>query len=252
VNTSESSIVCLTETHVTEEITSSELNIKNFRLEQCCTENIRTGGVMIYVKKGIKYEVEKIERIEDYVWMVSLKINLADENYLLTAFTTRQINRKLDLSVILKSTWKKYKVSMGKKIIVGDFNYDVSTNTFYVKKYKDLIYRNGLFQIVNIPTRQTINSATIIDHIITDQKNLQWNILQTPRISDHHIIRVNVENLQQNGNVLIERRDYKNYNKEIFQNMLLEYEWNNSISDINIFFHSLHGKYVVMTLIWWM
>jgi exonuclease III len=156
VNTSESSIVCLTETHVTEEITSSELNIKNFRLEQCCTENIRTGGVMIYVKKGIKYEVEKIERIEDYVWMVSLKFNLANENYLLTAIYHSPNKQEARFISYFEEYLEEVQSFDGKKIIVGDFNYDVSTNTFYVKKYKDLIYRNGLFQIVNIPTRQTI------------------------------------------------------------------------------------------------
>lgn len=61
----------------------------------------------------------------------------------------------------------------GDIVIVGDFNLDYKLATYYVKKYKDLIYRNDLHQTVNKSTRETRNCSTVVDHIVT-KVTLQW------------------------------------------------------------------------------
>jgi NADPH-dependent 7-cyano-7-deazaguanine reductase QueF len=107
-------------------------------------------------------------------------------------------------------------------------------DTFYIKKYKEILYKHGLHQIITKPTRETANSSTIIDHVITRLKNLEWKVLKTPRISDHYIIFLSLPIKIENYEILIEKRNYKEYDKEAFQYMIRDgYEWNNSSANVN-------------------
>jgi hypothetical protein len=69
-------------------------------------------------------------------------------------------------------------------------------------------------------------------------KELQYEILISPRISDHLIIKIKINTEEGNKHFTKDhkmKRDYKSYNKEIFQEKLnTQYKWNNSISDINV------------------
>jgi hypothetical protein len=106
---------------------------------------------------------------------------------------------------------------IGEFIILGDINLDFMQDTFYIKKYKEILYKHGLHQIITKPTRETANSSTIIDHVITRLKNLEWKVLKTPRISDHYIIFLSLPIKIENYEILIEKINYKEYDKEAFQ-----------------------------------
>ena len=72
--------------------------------------------------------------------------------------------------------------------LVGNFYLDLlkfSANQI-ISDYLDLLFSNGSLQIVTKPTRCTDNSATLIDHIITNYNcdSFLTNIL-TYKISDH-------------------------------------------------------------------
>lgn len=58
-------ILCLTETHLTNEIDESEVNIENYGMIRCNSSNSRTEGVLILVKKNIKYKVISNKNIEE-------------------------------------------------------------------------------------------------------------------------------------------------------------------------------------------
>ena len=72
---------------------------------------------------------------------------------------------------------KKYKIktlickNQGKPLfLVGDLNInslDHSINT-NVRDFFNLIFQNGIFPLINRPTRVTKSSATIIDHVLTN------------------------------------------------------------------------------------
>jgi hypothetical protein len=67
-------------------------------------------------------------------------------------------------------------------------------------------------------------------------KNIRYEIHNTPRISDHLIVKIKINESRKCTDMkIITRRNYKKYDKEIFQNKLIEnYSWNNSISDVEI------------------
>lgn len=57
-------------------------------------------------------------------------------------------------------------------VIIGDFNINVASNTFYKDKLLQSIQRLGLYQIMDKYTRVTSESSTIIDLVITNKKDM--------------------------------------------------------------------------------
>ena len=76
---------------------------------------------------------------------------------------------------------KKYSV-----ILLGDINLDCGDTDKYVKDYKDLLLSYHLKNIINLPTRITETSETIIDHVVTnlDADHINSGVL-VGAISDH-------------------------------------------------------------------
>ena len=60
----------------------------------------------------------------------------------------------------------------------------------YVRDFFNFVYRSGIFPVINIPTRATKSSATIIDHILIKtliDTHIQSGIIKT-NISDHFAV----------------------------------------------------------------
>ena len=76
--------------------------------------------------------------------------------------------------------------------LVGDLNinsldYSINTN---VRDFFNLIFQNGIFLLINRPTRVTKSSATEIDHVLTNtiiDSEVQSGIIKTD-ISDHFAV----------------------------------------------------------------
>ena len=63
----------------------------------------------------------------------------------------------------------------------------INTN---VCDFFNLIFQNGIFPLINRPTRVTKSSATIIDHVLTNtiiESELQSGIIKTD-VSDHFAV----------------------------------------------------------------
>ena len=58
-------------------------------------------------------------------------------------------------------------------LLLGDTNIDWSAkSTRHLTKYKTFLKTGKLTQLINEPTRVTVNSNTIIDHIVTNRGSL--------------------------------------------------------------------------------
>ncbi len=70
----------------------------------------------------------------------------------------------------------------------SDFNLDAlhyNTNN-NVTDYINLLFSYGLLQIITKPTRVTLNSATLIDHLITNSNSNSFEtVILTSKLSDH-------------------------------------------------------------------
>jgi hypothetical protein len=67
-------IVFLSESRQTSDILYSELEIDNYKLIRCDSENRRTGGCVIYLSNDIEFKMLKNEKIEK-CWILTIKIS---------------------------------------------------------------------------------------------------------------------------------------------------------------------------------
>ena len=115
--------------------------------------------------------------------------------------------------------------------IFGDFNLDClkyGSNNF-VNEYVDLLFSYGMLQVVTKPTRCTLLTATLIDHVITNSNSQSFNtIILTSFLSDHfplfHFLNLRKETLLPK---IIYSRDNSEDSIKRFNDSLMAMSWNN-------------------------
>lgn len=58
MESNQSTGVLLSETHITSDIADEEIMINNYNLFRCDSHSRHTGGVIIYLKKNVKYKLK--------------------------------------------------------------------------------------------------------------------------------------------------------------------------------------------------
>ena len=223
-------IVCLVETHVDENTLHNEISIDGYKFERCNTENKRTGGILIFIREEIKFKLQLKENYER-IWIMAISVEVSNCKYLITT-VYRSPNSN---DVVFLEYFDQFLESNinfnGTQVIVGDFNYDWTKDTFYSRKCRNVITQYGLYQIVKEHTRVTDKSKTLIDYVITNNKYFEYKVHITPTISDHRIISLKLNLQSCFKQEKIEYWSYANYDKSKFQNMLVNMKWNNSVTD---------------------
>ena len=80
-------------------------------------------------------------------------------------------------------------------ICLGDFNIDlINVNSLATKNFMNLLESLGLKQIVNNPTRVTLNTTSLLDYIILSEERSfsKSDTVSLPNISDHELVFVHV------------------------------------------------------------
>jgi len=114
--------------------------------------------------------------------------------------------------------------------VYGDFNLnvlDLQKNKF-VAEYIDTIFSHGFLQLVTKPTRINENSATLIDHILTNSTvQVHDTFIICSKISDHFPIlhQLDFNKVKPKLNP-IETRSFSEENITKFKRALRDYNWN--------------------------
>ena len=118
-------------------------------------------------------------------------------------------------------------------MFAGDFNMNVLDYEYNgkVQSFFDLMYQRNLIPTINKPTRVGTNSATAIDHIITDYVltcDFKTAILKTD-LTDHFPIVIALKNYgpsQQHSKTKHKyKRSYNEENIKVFNQRLLSVNW---------------------------
>ena len=139
--------------------------------------------------------------------------------------------------------------------ILGDLNINYLPNKgvdkFNNKRWESLMQKFGLTQIVNLPTRITKSTSTIIDHIYTARRELVYNV-NVPKyaVSDHFPIcftRLSKSlKIKSNKHESIKYRSFKSFNEIDFRNCLATSHleqiitYNNPNEALNVFYNILN------------
>lgn len=111
-------------------------------------------------------------------------------------------------------------------IVIGDFNIDVSKNSYYSSALIRLIEDSGLTQKVNFYTRITETSKTIIDLDLTNVNNITVNPILKSKVSDHETLSIKIcDKTKTNCDIYKNIISWKHYTKETLCSLLTYINW---------------------------
>ena len=162
------------------------------------SNNTQGGGVGIYVRSHLQYRVSPLHSVfaDRLFESLFVEITLNNSKFLVgnvyrpnaghpTLTQNEQFAQSLEIFSNIANTISNSKTPTR---IVGDLNIDVLkyNSNPQVTEYIDLLFSFGLLQVITKPTRCTKNSATLIDHVITNSvcSDISSYIV-TSLISDH-------------------------------------------------------------------
>ncbi|KMQ86032.1 hypothetical protein RF55_15103 [Lasius niger] len=214
-------IVALSETRVDDSIEEFEINIKDYSCVRCDAENRFTGGVVVYIRNDIKYETVMVKKIIGNCWCVVIKINV--KWYRGTIAVLYHSPSASDGAFIkLIEDIIEEMVIKEECIVLGDFNVDLSLDTFYSNRLRNNMLCLGMKQYVNQPTRVTIDSSTLIDLVFASLNLSECvDVIESPKITDHAWIRIKFKIDKERKNCYKEFRG-RSYKKMNIENFVIE------------------------------
>ena len=183
------------------------------------------GGVAMYISNALQFSVITNLQLTvnecENIW-----IKLHDSNVIISTIYRHPKN---DAQVFIDAlNTNLEKVRSNKVFLVGDFNLNIKPlpdSKFpdrYASKYLDMLISNGYYPLINVPTRVTDNSSTIIDHIVTNDHthNILPGVIKTD-LTDHYPILCTISNLTlKKSHKPTFRRDFSMFNADDFCNHL--------------------------------
>ena len=141
--------------------------------------------------------------------------------------------------------------------ILGDVNLDINefNRSTLAQNYLDGLISKGFFSLIIQPTRVTDTSASVIDHIITNDLShkLIPRIIRTANLSDHYVTYVIIRDKNKPKVKRCERiklRDTSNFSPTTFKNdqVVSFSEFLNFLAEVdennfNIMFNDFHGRF---------
>ena len=184
-NLSDFDILCFTETHLSDNVLNSDLCVGGFQPTPFRKDvSAHSSGLLIYVSEGLLAErlTDLETNLNESLW---IEIKHKGESYLLCDIY-RPPNSPINFWQRLNITIERASEISKNIIIVGDLNEDQLNHRYH--NLKDIIMLNNLVNIINVPTRVTNTSQTLLDPIVLSEtiKVLDSGIVNVPAdISDH-------------------------------------------------------------------
>jgi exonuclease III len=233
-------IVCLSETRITNDITDKEIEIQGYSLALCESHSRHTGGCVIYVRNDIKFEIFENKNLNLKCWILGIKIKTSKGIFnVICLYRSPSSPQNTFLSAF--DEWLENNVLNGQNfIIVGDFNIDIKKLSPVSQNLKEIIQSFGMKQHVKQFTRISKDSKTLIDLVISNQKNVTISMDNKLKISDHELININCKMFnvslpREENDKIITIKQFKKINFSDVNNYLQQLDWEgkdiNEISD---------------------
>lgn len=170
----------------------NEFKITGYRSIHCESHSTHTGGVIAYIEKNLNIKDINVFKTQ-FLWCLSFKINMNKETMTIAAvYLSASENKNIVLDNFIP--WLE-NIAIGNNLICcGDFNINVKEDSQFSRRLINCFVDNGLRQVINMPTRVTLNSATIIDLCATNLNKNKINCIVSDedQISDHKNIEVTI------------------------------------------------------------
>ena len=234
--------------------------INNIVFQKYVVESTTTGAscsdALPYINKNINYKLRKDFKIHKSKEVESIFIEIINKKerntiigciYRHTCMYAREFN-----DTYLQNTLEKRSYENKDITLMGNFNIDIlkyDTNNDSAA-FLDMMYENFLLPYISSPTRVTPRSQTLIDNIFSNiigDETVSGNITIT--ISDHYAqfaLFKNKAKSQKNKKIAKFSRNYKTFDKEMFDYDLKNTNWKETLKiergDVDYSFRILNKK----------
>ena len=226
-------IIVFTETWLNHFIHDSLLHLDNFQLVRLDRERIRDkkgGGVCIYVKSSISFEIvdnfsHLLNKNMEFIYL-RMKPHVQKPINLLGIYRPPDGDCKVFLQHITDMI-KQIDRSHSETIIIGDFNIDFNNKKVIASsKLNTLETKSALKQVIKANTRVTGTSSLCIDLLYTDISNISESGVLNYDIRDHFpIYLVKKKTRNKITRKLATGRSYLHYDKDVFTRLFNALNW---------------------------
>lgn len=190
-------------------------NLKNYQSIGNCRENTRGGGILLYIRDDIKFNIVKSEQ---FYKSHLILINLNELNTKIAGFYRSPATTSDLFLEILENTLD----NTNNLICLGDLNYDLLRgDDVNVKNYMNILTNNN-YRILNKTNEENYTyfenkrgkiHTSILDHVFSDKFNIDDVNVETKDVcfSDHRLLIFEC-NLQPKKDHPIRRRTKSDFN----------------------------------------
>lgn len=229
------SIILLSEARTTDQVEDVELDISGYKTVRCDSSNRYTGGVVVYVKENVHFQVSKKFVVEDVYWCQFLKVKLNSINYLIGCLYRSPSSSMRDFFNYFES-WAEGFFTNHKCILLGDFNLNyLDLANSNVMHFRDYVASIGVEQLVFKPTRITETSESLLDFVLSNVQGITHNVHETPRITDHCNISLSIRPvIEFTQPVKKSRRNFSFSKLNRVNDNLIMCNWDMNLTDVNL------------------
>lgn len=185
--------MALSETRITPDIDDNEVSVPGYGLVRSDAENRRTGEVAIFVRNDIRFEIILVSKLISNYWYIALNVNVYFYKGTIAVIYHSPSASDGDFVKFLEDIIEELMAKNKKDcIVLGDFNLNVLSDTFYVRKLQTLMLGWDMKQLVDRPTRITKDSQTFIDLVFANKK-LNVQVINEPKITNHAWLKINFD-----------------------------------------------------------
>ena len=232
-------ILCLNETKIDSNVPNAEISVPGytiFRQDRTC----HGGGVLIFASDHLTTKkLSHISKKSNETLWVEVKRKKSKSLYVCAVYRPPVKGQNLDVVERYKSFLMSCIDKLPKEsevFILGDFNCNMLQQNRLSGTINELCKARGLHQFVDMPTRTTESSSTMIDLVLSNSDHAMDCQVHDIGLSDHCFVSIKRGNIKIERNPkFLESRCFKKFNQETFLELLGELDWANVLTatDVN-------------------
>ena len=239
-------ILAINETKLDNTIDDNLVNIDGFTIKRRDRDR-NGGGVAVYLKDTLLDKFTVREDVpKSFLELLCIEIKPVLAAPFLVMAWYRPPNATADTFDYLEESLQFLDREDKEIILLGDTNCDISaiySKTGHVtlndipahsSQLLEIYNLFGLHQLIKSPSRETLTSTTLIDHIATtNESNIVTSGVHKTSLSDHYLIYCvrKFRGASKKQHKYISTRQMKNFDQTKFVNDLLEVDWNGIVQN---------------------
>ena len=241
-------VIGITESKLDGSVLDGEINIDGYELVRS-DRNRHGGGVACYIHSDISFNIrgDFSSEIEN----IFFDILLPKTKPILIGILYRPPEQSKFLDNLSTSISQTCSFNEQEVYILGDLNINLINSQKHtpngIKRYKEFCSLHGIEQLLNLPTRITKNSSSLLDHDLTNSADRisQFGIINVG-LSDHQLIYCTrkITRTRLNAHKYIKMRSLKYYSEDLYVKKLKEIDFPDysNFKDINEAYSDFTGK----------